>query len=161
MDRDKLQKDIDDMRAKLASMEAELNKPIAIEHFPKIGDHYWYYLPVGLIKEEVALNSNSELVRVNAYRTREEAKKAYNQALATEKLKRVAMELNKGWKPDFENCEQRNYFICYMHSTKKFEVIWDTVAQLNNTIYFKSEDIANTVIKAHLHLLKEMFGIED
>lgn len=161
MDRDKLQKDIDDMRAKLASMEAELNKPIAIEHFPKIGDHYWYYLPVGLIKEEVALNSNSELVRVNAYRTREEAKKAYNQALATEKLKRIAMELNEGWKPNFESCEQTNYFIRYMHSIKAFEVICNATAQLNNTIYFKSEDIANTVIKAHLHLLKEMFGIED
>lgn len=161
MDRDKLQKDIDDMRAKLASMEAELNKPIAIEHFPKIGDHYWYYLPVGLIKEEIALNSNSEPVRVNAYKSREEAKKAYNQALATEKLKRIAMELNKGWKPDFESCEQRNYFIRYTHSIKAFEVICNATAQLNNTIYFKSEDIANTVIKAHLHLLKEMFGIED
>ena len=161
MDKAKLQKDIDDMRVKLASMEAELNKSTAIEHFPKIGDHYWYYLPVGLIKEEIALNSNSEFVRVNAYRTKEKAEKAYNKALATEKLKRIAMELNKGWKPDFESYEQRNYFICYMHSTKKFEVIWDTVAQLNNTIYFKSEDIASTVIKAYLHLLKEMFEIED
>lgn len=161
MDKVKLQKDIDDMRAKLASMEAELSKSTAIEHFPKIGDYYWYYLPVGHIKGEAALDYTSEPVRVNAYRTKEEAKKAYSQALATEKLKRIAMELNKGWKPDFENYEQRNYFICYMHSTKKFEVIWDTVAQLNNTIYFKSEDIANTVIKAYLHLLKEMFGIED
>lgn len=161
MDKVKLQKDIDDMRVKLASMEAELNKSTAIEHFPKIGDHYWHYLPVGLIKEEIALNSDSEPVRVNAYKSREEAKKAYNQALATEKLRRIAMELNKGWKPDFKTCEQRNYFICYVHSTKKFEVIWNDTAQLNNTIYFKSEDIANTVIKAYLHLLKEMFGIED
>lgn len=64
------------------------------------------------------------------------------------------MELNKGWKPDFENCEQRNYFICYIHSTKKFEVIWDTVTQLNNTIYFKSEYIANTVIDTYPQLLK-------
>lgn len=161
MNRDKLQKDIDDMRAKLASMEAELNKPTAIEHFPKIGDHYWYYLPVGLIKEEIALNSNSELVRVNAYRTREEAKKAYNQALATEKLRRIAMELNKGWKPNFKDYKNRNYFIRYMHSIKTFEVICNAIVQLNNTIYFKSEDIANTVIDAYPHLLKEMFEIED
>lgn len=161
MDKVKLQKDIDDMRAKLASMEAELNKSTAIEHFPKIGDYYWYYLPVGHIKGEAALDYTSEPVRVNAYRTKEEAKKAYNKALATEKLRRIAMELNKGWKPNFESCEQRNYFICYVHSTKAFEVIWNDTAQLNNTIYFKSEDIANTVIKAYLHLLKEMFGIED
>ena len=161
MDRDKLQKDIDDMRAKLASMEAELNKSTAIEHFPKIGDYYWYYRPVGYIQGEVALDYTSEPVRVNAYRTKEEAKKAYNKALATEKLKRIAIELNKGWKPDFESCEQRNYFICYMHSTKKFEVIWNTVTQLNNTIYFKSEDIVNTVIKTYPHLLKEIFEIED
>lgn len=160
MDRDKLQKDIDDMRAKLASMEAELNKSTAIEHFPKIGDYYWYYLPVGHIKGEAALDYTSEPVRVNAYRTKEEAKKAYNKALATEKLKRIAIELNKCWKPDFES-EQRNYFICYMHSTKKFEVIWNTVTQLNNTIYFKSEDIANTIIKTYPHLLKEIFEIED
>lgn len=161
MDKAKLQKDIDDMRAKLASMEAELNKPTTIEHFPKIGDYYWYYLPVGLIKEEIAINSNSEPVRVNAYRTREEAKKAYNQALATEKLRRIAMELNKGWKPNFKGHNNRNYFICYVHSIKKFEVIWNNTAQLNNTIYFKSEDIANTVIDTYPHLLKEMFGIED
>lgn len=161
MDKTKLQKDIDAMRAKLASMEAELNKPTTIKHFPKIGDHYWYYLPVGLIKEEIALNSNSELVRVNAYKSREEAKKAYNQALAIEKLRRIAMELNKGWKPNFKDYNNRNYFICYVHSIKSFEVIWNDTAQLNNTIYFKSEDIANTVIKAYLHLLKEMFEIED
>lgn len=161
MDKAKLQKDIDDMRVKLASMEAELNKSTAIEHFPKIGDYYWYYLPVGHIKGEAALEYTSEPVRVNAYRTKEEAKKAYNKALATEKLRRIAIELNKGWKPDFKSCEQRNYLICYMHSTKKFEVIWNTVTQLNNTIYFKSEDIANTVIKAYPQLLEEMFEIED
>lgn len=161
MDKAKLQKDIDDMRAKLASMEAELNKSTAIEHFPTVGDTYWYYKPVGHIRMETALEYTSEPVRVNAYKSREEAKKAYNKALATEKLRRIAMELNKGWKPDFENCEQRNYFICYIHSTKKFEVIWNTVTQLNNTIYFKSEDIASTVIDTYPHLLKEMFGIED
>lgn len=160
MDRDKLQKDIDDMRAKLASMEAELNKPTAIEHFPKIGDYYWHYLPVGHIKGEAALDYTSEPVRVNAYRTKEEAKKAYNKALATEKLRRIAIELNEDWKPDFENYEQRNYFICYIASTKKFEVIWNATTQIANTIYFKSADIANTVIKTYLHLLKEIFEIE-
>lgn len=161
MDKVKLQKDIDDMRAKLASMEAELNKSTAIEHFPKIGDYYWHYLPVGHIKGEAALDYTSEPVRVNAYRTKEEAKKAYNKALATEKLRRIAIELNQDWKPDFENNEQRNYFICYMHSTKTFEVIWNTATQLNNITYFKSEEIANTVIKTYPHLLKEMFEIED
>ena len=161
MDKAKLQKDIDDMRVKLASMEAELNKSTAIEHFPKIGDIYWYYKPVGHIRMETALECTSEPVRVNAYKSKEEAKKAYNKALATEKLKRIAVELNEDWKPDFESYGQRNYFICYMHSTKKFEVIWNTVTQLNNTIYFKSADIASTVIKAYLHLLKEMFEIED
>ena len=160
MDRDKLQKDIDDMKAKLASMEAELNKSTAIEHFPKIGDYYWYYLPVGHIKGEAALDYTSEPVRVNAYRTKEEAKKAYNKALATEKLKRIATELNKGWKPDFENHGQRNYFICYIFSTKEFGVTWDTSTQIANTIYFKSADIANTVIKAYPQLLEKMFEIE-
>ena len=48
-----------------------------------------------------------------------------------------------------------------MHSIKAFEVIWNATAQLNNTIYFKSADIAKTVIDTYPHLLKEMFGIED
>ena len=161
MDKVKLQKDIDDMRAKLASMEAELNKPTAIEHFPKIGDYYWHYLPVGHIKGEAALDYTSEPVRVNAYRTKEEAKKAYNQALATEKLKRIAVELNQDWKPNFKDYEQSNYFIGYMHSTKAFEVIWNTYTEFNNIIYFKSEDIAHAVIETYPQLLKEMFGIED
>ena len=161
MDKAKLQKDIDDMRAKLASMEAELSKSTAIKHFPSPGDTYWYYKPVGHIRMEMALEYTSEPVRVNAYKSREEAKKAYNQALATEKLKRIVAELNEGWEPNFKDYEQSNYFIGYMHSTKAFEVIWNTNTQFNNIIYFKSEDIAHAVIEAYPHLLKEMFGIED
>ena len=161
MDKAKLQKDIDDMRAKLASMEAELGKPTAIKHFPSLGDTYWYYKPVGHISMETALQYTSEPVRVNAYKSREEARKAYNQALATEKLRRIAAELNEGWEPEFKNSEKRNYFICYMHSTKAFEIIWNANTQIMNTIYFKSENIANTVIDTYPHLLKEMFGIED
>lgn len=161
MDKAKLQKDIDDMRAKLASMEAELGNSTTIEHFPTVGDIYWYYIPVGHIRMATALEYNSEPVKVNAYKSREEAKKAYNQALATEKLRRIAVELNEGWEPEFKNYKNKNYFICYMHSTKAFEVIWNTNSQFNNIIYFKSADIAHAVIKIYPHLLKEMFGIED
>lgn len=161
MDKAKLQKDIDDMRAKLASMEAELGKPTATKHFPSPGDTYWYYKPVGHIRMETALEYTSEPVRVNAYRTKEEAKKAYNQALATEKLKRIAAELNEGWEPNFKDYRNKNYFICYVHSTKAFEVIWNANTQINNAIYFKTADIAHAVIKIYPQLLKEMFGIED
>ena len=80
---------IEAIKAKLASMEEELNKPDEYKHFPSIGDIYYYYFPWGRID---ACYAHDNEIKPNTYKTREEANKAYNKAVALEKIKRRLLE---------------------------------------------------------------------
>ena len=96
-DKTKLLQDIEAIKEKLASMEEELNKPEVFKHFPSKGDNYFHYYPCGLIN---ACYAYDDMIRPYTYKTREEAQKAYNKAIAIEKIKRRILELQGDWKPD-------------------------------------------------------------
>lgn len=116
-DKTKLLQDIEAMKEKLALMEEELNRPEVFKHFPSEGDKYYYYVTTGII---CINNSSSDDLKVNAYKTWEEAKKAYNKAVAVEKVKRKLLELQGDWKPDWTNEKEEKYFIQYDHYKRSF-----------------------------------------
>src|SRR5574344_1629117 len=99
-DKNKLLQDIEAIKAKLAAMEQELNKPEVFKHFPSKGDEYYYYTSIGVIHSNTAADDS---IRPYTYKTKEEANKAYNKAIALEKIKRRILELQGNWKPDWTN----------------------------------------------------------
>ena len=156
-DKTKLLQDIEAMKEKLASMEEELNKPEVFKHFPSKGDEYYYYTSIGAIHNTTA--SDNEL-RLNAYKTREEADKAYNKAVALEKIKRRLLELQGDWKPDWTNAIAEKYYIQYDHYNKQFTSInWFSMQQDTVIPYTKSKDIALTIIEEMEDELKLIFDI--
>ena len=156
-DKTKLLQDIEAMKEKLASMEEELNKPEVFKHFPSKGDNYFHYYPCGLIN---ACYAYDDMIRPYTYKTREEAQKAYNKAIAIEKIKRRILELQGDWKPDWTNAMQKKYYIQYDHYNRQFTPInWFSMQQDTAIPYTKSKGIALTIIKEMENELKLIFDI--
>ena len=157
IDKNKLLKDIEAIKAKLAVMEEQLNKPDEYKHFPSKGDEYYYYISTGTLYSNTA--SDDEL-RVNAYKTEKEADKAYNKAVAVEKVKRRIIELQGDWKPDF-NDDCSKLVIFYNYNNIRFECSTHTKVKFPLLIpYIKTSEIAKTIINEMEDELKLIFDID-
>ena len=155
----KLLQDIEDMKIKLASMEEELNKTEEFKHFPSKDDEYYYYTSSGDVYSSNAYNDG---LKINVYKTEEEAKKACNKAIALEKVKRRIIELQGDWKPNWKNNDERKVYIRYNHrlDINVFEPIPTYHSQsFKEFPYVKSEQIAVTIINEMEDELKLIFDI--
>lgn len=155
-DKTKLLKDIEAMKEKLASMEEELNKPEIFNHFPSTNDKYYYYTSIGDVWDNTAPDND---LRVNIYKTKEEAKKAYNKAVALEKIKRRLLELQGDWKPNFNDTFNK-HIIAYNYYTGHFGYDeWKKINFLTLIPYIKTSEIAITIINEMEDELKLIFDI--
>ena len=156
-DKTKLLQDIEAMKEKLASMEEELNKLKEFKHFPSTGEVYYFYTSsIGAICSNTASDNN---LKVNTYRTEKEAEKAYNKAVAIEKVKRRLLELQGDWKPDF-NGNLGAYVIYYSYFSKKFDSgIHASIKHASLIPYIKTSEIVDTIIKEMDDELKLIFDI--
>ena len=118
-DKTQLIQAIEAIKAKLAVMEEELNKLEKIKHFPSEGEIYYFYTPMGTVCSNTVTNDDVEDLKVNVFKTRDEAKEAYNKAVAVEKVKRRIIELQGDWKPDF-NDNSSKYTVCYNYIVNSF-----------------------------------------
>ena len=156
-DKNKLLQDIEAMKEKLASMEEELNKTEVFKHFPSKDDKYYYYTTTGDVRNLTAVDDE---LRVNVYKTEEEAQEAYNKAVALEKIKRRLLELQGDWKPDWSDENEEKYCIQYDHSDGWFKSDCWFTTQYNLSIhYMENDETALTIIKEMEDELKLLFDI--
>ena len=156
-DKKQLMQAIEAIKAKLAVMEEQLNKPDEYKHFPSKGDEYYYYTSIGTLCSNTSADYE---LRVNVYRTEEEADRAYNEAVAVEKIKRRIVELQGDWKPDF-NDDSSKYTICYNYIVNSFtDEEWQRFKHYCVLIpYMENKEIALTIIKEMEVELKLIFDI--
>ena len=154
----KLLQDIEAMKEKLASMEEELNKPETFKHFPSKGDNYYFYTSSkGVICSNIA---TSDDLRVNVFKSKEEANKAYNKVIAVEKVKRRIIELQGDWKPDWTACAEEKLGVQYDHNKRSFRpVCWFTTQSDSLIPFMENEEIANTILNEMENELKLIFDI--
>ena len=156
MKRDKAQliQAIEAIKEKLAAMEEQLNKPDEYKHFPSKDDEYYYYTSIGTLCSNTSADYE---LRVNAYKTEEEADKAYNKAVAVEKIKRRIVELQGDWNDD----KEVKFCIQYDHYERMFMPVCWFITQPDTTIHFMKDKItALTIIKEMEDELKLIFEIK-
>ena len=158
IDKNKLLQDIEEMKEKLAAMEEQLNKPDGYRHFPGNGGEYYYYTSAGTLCRNTAEDYK---LKVNVYRTENEAQKAYNKAVAVEKIKIRLLELQGDWKPDF-NDDSSKYTICYNYIVNSFtDEEWQRFKHYCVLIpYMENKEIALTIINEFNEELKLIFDIQ-
>ena len=159
MNKQQLIQEIKDMRNKLASMEKELNKHEEHIQFPRTGDNYFFYLPNGSIEDCYATNDR---IKPNAYKIKEEAKEAYNKAVAVEKVNRRILELQGEWIPNWNDVTEPKMYIVFDNDRNKFSITgWYTCKQYCPINVIKSRSLAEQIITEMNIELKIIFDIQD
>ena len=158
IDRTKLMEDIEAMKEKLASMEAELNKPEKFKHFPSEGDEYYFYTFVGTVCRNIASNDK---LKISVYKTEKETQNAYNRAVAVEKVKRRIIELQGDWKPNWMGDNKGKFYIQYNHNRRSFRPVCLFATQQDTSFpYMENEETALTIINEFHEELKLIFEIK-
>ena len=156
-DKKQLMQAIEAIKAKLAVMEEQLNKPDEYKHFPSKGDEYYYYTSTGTVCNNTASNDD---LKINVFKTRNEAQKAYNKAVAIEKIKRRLLELQGDWKPDFDD-DSIKYTIYYDHEDNNFvDEGWKRAKRCVLIPYMEDKQTALTIINEFHEELKLIFDID-
>ena len=155
-DKAQLVQAIEAIKKKIASIEEELNKPDEFKHFPNIDDVYYYTLTTGAIYSNIASN---DALKINVYKTREEAQNAYNKDVALEKVKRRLLELQGDWRSNFDD-DSSKLVIFYNYNNIRFECSTHTKVKFPLLIpYIKTSEIALAIINEMEDELNVIFDI--
>ena len=152
MNKENLQKQIEEMKTKLADMEAELNKPEVVINYwqPKEGNMYYDVTNLGSVGSSCyAQNYRKDKVRYRVFKTRKEAEKYAEYVKAEETLRRVIAEANEGWLPDW-NTYGAKYVIGFVFKPKYIKVLTYVEDKLfPNFMYIKSKELAEKLMKEY------------
>ena len=151
MNKENLQKQIEEMKTKLADMEAELNKPEVVVNYwqPRTAENLYYVNYLGHVVEATYTeNYQGDKTRYRVFKTKEEAKRYAEYVKAEETLRRVIAEANAGWLPAWTNRDEHKYVVvlnlgglaAFSYSGTKY---------LPNFIYIKSEALAYKLMKEY------------
>lgn len=156
--KEELQKQIDELQAKLDAMPDDNKLPGRWE--PEIGEKYYVISPFGMIIRYIRdnLSDLSGAIAIDSiHKTKEEAKKALEQKLATVRVLDRIAELNaeQDWVCDWDDGEDKYYFgfdgdLCWA-ITDSFKVM--------PTQYYGSLKTIETVTKEMPEDCKLMLGV--
>lgn len=150
MDKQKLQQDINELKAKLAEMEAELNKPEPVINYwqPTKGEKFFYMDPWGNYTHTTAKYNTTERYRV--FKTEQQAQAYAEYVKAEETLKAEIARLNEGWWPDWNVISNGNYVVEFNSDDDYLKLSCYTFTKNQpNFMYLKSRELAYQLIKTH------------
>lgn len=151
MNKENLQKQIEEMKTKLADMEAELNKPEVVINYwqPAECERYYYVNYLGLIgTASYASGYCKDKVRYRAFKTEAEAQKYAEYIKAEETLRRVIAISNEGWIPDWNNFQEIKYVVVLI-DMKLGVFSYDRPKYLPNFMYIKSKELTEKLAKEY------------
>ena len=150
MQHKQLQQQINDMKAKLAEMEALLDQQVINYWQPSVLslDKYYYISNLGIIRTDTANDSNISRYRV--FKTETEASHYLEYIKAEETLRKAIAEANQGWLPNWNtNIKQTKILVCL---SSKYEL--ETISYVDfklcpNFMYVKSHTLAAQLINTY------------
>ncbi len=153
INKENLQKQIEEMKTKLADMEAELNKPeVSINYWqPRTAENLYYVNYLGHIAEaNYTENYQWDKTRYRVFKTKEEAKRYAEYVKAEETLRGVIAGANEGWLPNWGNDDSLKYVILYRFDVDRLETVSYSVSKLlPNLMYIKSKELAEKLMKEY------------
>ena len=151
MSKENLQKQIEEMKTKLADMEAELNKPEVVINYwqPEEANGYYYVNYLGLVgSASYNKNYHKDKLRYRVFKTQKEAEKYAEYVKAEETLRRVIAEANEGWLPDWTNEDEDKYeVVLHMDDLNTFR--YAATKYQPNFMHIKSKELAEKLMKEY------------
>lgn len=148
-----LQNQIEDMKQKLAEMEALLNGPeVSINYWqPKEGEYLYYVDYLGRIRQSNYTDTyQADETRYRVFKTKEEAEKYAEYIKAEETLKRVIAEANAGIVLDWTASNLIKYYINLDTTRDSLSYISSYVLKSQASfMYIKSKELAEKLMKEY------------
>lgn len=157
INKENLQKQIEEMKVKLADMEAELNKPDVVINYwqPTNMDKFYWVNTSGCVQPTIYCfdrthekEAERDKVGYRVFKTEGEAQKYAEYVKAEGTLRRAIAINNKGWLPDWNNGRTPNYIVVL--NDMKLEVFsYNSIKYLPNFMYIKSAELAEKLKKEY------------
>lgn len=93
----------------------------------------------------------------DVFLTKEEAEKE----LARRKAKQILLRDTKGFRPNWQDENQKKWFVRYNHIANEFATVWDDVNNYSEVIYYHSETDAKASLNKHRLEYLTLFGVEE
>ncbi len=162
MNKAQLTKDIEEMKQRLASMEAELAKTESKVWEPKDGEEVYLFSGYGGISKSVYIKEFLEHYWLigNVFRTEAEAIKERDKRLATMRVIRKLRELEGYWEADWKSDTQSKVKITYDHQESIFEFEKHEFYQDSDKSLYSTKEACLWVIDNMADDLRVMFDCE-
>lgn len=157
INKENLQKQIEEMKVKLADMEAELKKPDVVINYwqPTNMDKFYWVNTSGRVQPTIYCfdrthekEAERDKVEYRVFKTEGEAQKYAEYVKAEETLRRVTAISNEGWLPDWNNFQETKYVVVLTNT--KLEVFnYSNTKYLPNFMYIKSKELAEKLAKEY------------
>ena len=150
MNKEEILQEIEKTKEHLGNMEKMLEECGCKRWKPKYNDRYYY-----VSEECTAMESRAwaEYIvderyrRYNVFKTEEEAKQEAEKILIRRQLEDIARRLNMGEKIDWDNEDQRKYFIRFNYYLGIIELDYSFRQQFQGLIYCLDKKFLDTAIK--------------
>ena len=152
MNKENLQKQIEEMKTKLADMEAELNKPEVVINYwqPKGGEQYYYLDYFNIIEIINRADDGGTETRYRVFKTHKEAEKYAEYVKAEETLRRVIAEANEGWLPNWNSPDEYKFDVQLNARDARIYVdCFSAIKRQPNFMYIKSKELAEKLMKEY------------
>ena len=158
MNKQKLQQDINELKAKLAQMESELNKPEPVINYwqPNHGEFFYFIDRTGtVVKAKAWVDDTKRNTYNRAFKTEQQAQEYAEYVKAEETLKAEIARLNEGWWPDWNDTGTTKYVVALdteFGSLKRY--LYHYTKFSPSFMYLKSGELTEQLIKTHSKELK-------
>ena len=154
----RLEEQITNLRIRILESKAE-QKPYEVE-VPEDIDDYYYTNEYGKVDFLAGYNTSYEknkYIRGLAFKTEEEAEQYDKERILLFKMHKWAEEHNGGWTPNWDDYEEKQYYVVYDYEDKKFYVRYEHYSETFTKLpYFKSYNLAEQFIKEFGEEIKEV-----
>ena len=155
----RLEEQLTEVRIKLLESKAD-KKPYEVKVPEDIGNYY-YVSESGDIDlvEDVFHDIDYEglYLRGLAFKTKEEAEQFDKERILLFKLHKWAEEHNEGWKPNWNDFKEKQYYVIYDYEDKQFYVRYEHYSETFTKLpYFKSYNLALQFIDEFGEKIKEV-----
>lgn len=162
---EQLASSIDWIKTKLVDLQEEkglapVKTPYEVE-VPEDIENYYYVDEIGsvnLLLDSFVESDYDELYKRGlAFKTREEAEQFDKERILLFKLHKWAEKYNGGWTPNWDDYEEKQYYVVYDYEDKKFYVRYEHYSETFTKLpYFKSYNLVNQFIEEFGDEIKEV-----
>jgi hypothetical protein len=148
---------IEQIEKELAILKQQCREEEEFKFFPQKEEEYWYYLPFSC-QIDSSINRGGYKQKVECYKTKEEAERARDTAVAKHKLKQIIKWKNGGWTYSWGEYQSKGNYCFYKECGKIKIEFWRNNKYQPEWMYMKDKQTAEWILDNYRDLVEIVLG---